>query len=116
MAVTPAKKVALVTGGSRGIGLGVAHALAAGGFRVAINGRRDPADVAPVLAELAAAGAEPLYLRGDVGDVTQHSSMIDALRDRYGRLDVLVNNAGVAPEVRADLLDATPESFDRLMR
>jgi NAD(P)-dependent dehydrogenase (short-subunit alcohol dehydrogenase family) len=116
MAATAAKKVALVTGGSRGIGLGVARALAAGGFRVAVNGRRDAADVADVLAELAAAGAEPLYLRGDVGDVAGHSSMIDALRERYGRLDVLVNNAGVAPEVRADLLDATPESFDRLMR
>src|SRR5687768_13072082 len=98
-----AGKVALVTGGSRGIGLGVARALAASGFRVAVNGRREAADVEPVMAELTAAGAEPLYVRGDVGDVAQHSPMLDAVRQRYGRLDALVNNAGVAPAVRADL-------------
>lgn len=110
------KRVALVTGGSRGIGLGIAQALAASGFRVAINGRRSPGEVQPVMAELANAGAEPLYLRADVGDVSGHQPMLDAIRARYGRLDVLVNNAGVAPEVRADVLDAMPESFDRLIR
>lgn len=110
------KRVAIVTGGSRGIGLGIAHALAASGFRVAINGRRALGEVQPVMAELANAGVEPLYLRADVGDVSEHQPMLDAIRERYGRLDVLVNNAGVAPEVRADLLEATPESFDRLIR
>ena len=110
------KRVALVTGGSRGIGLGVSRALAAGGFRVAVNGRRAPEEIADVLDELAAAGAEPLYVRGDVGELSGHAAMLDAVRDRYGRLDVLVNNAGVAPDVRADVLEATPESFDRLVR
>ena len=65
--------------------------------------------------ELAAAGAEPLYVRADVADVAGHGAMLEAVRGRYGRLDVLVNNAGVAPDVRADLLDATPASFDRLI-
>jgi 3-oxoacyl-[acyl-carrier protein] reductase len=110
-----AGRVALVTGGSRGIGLGIARALAAGGFRVAVNGRREAGEVAAVMDELAGAGAEPLYVRGDVADVTGHGAMLEAVRGRYGRLDVLVNNAGVAPDVRADLLDATPQSFDRLI-
>src|SRR5688572_11229141 len=111
-----ARKVALVTGGSRGIGLGVAKALAQSGFDVAINGRRGPVDVAPVVAELKSLGIDALYCQADVAELADHGRMLDEVRARYGRLDVLVNNAGVAPEVRADVLDATPESFDRLIR
>jgi 3-oxoacyl-[acyl-carrier protein] reductase len=111
-----ARKVALVTGGSRGIGLGVARALASGGFDVAINGRRDSTDVAPVIAELKSLGIDALYCQADVASLNDHKLMLDQVRERFGRLDVLVNNAGVAPEVRADILDATPESFDRLIR
>jgi NAD(P)-dependent dehydrogenase (short-subunit alcohol dehydrogenase family) len=109
------RRVALVTGGSRGIGLGVARELAASGFDVAINGRRGPAEVAGVLAELEARGAKPIYCPGDVSDVSGHPQMLDQIRQAFGRLDVLVNNAGVAPLVRADILEATPESFDRLI-
>jgi NAD(P)-dependent dehydrogenase (short-subunit alcohol dehydrogenase family) len=101
-----AKKVALVTGGSRGIGLGVARELAKNGFEVAITGRRDAAEV----------GNEFAYFRSDVANLEDHARLLDQIRSRFGRLDVLVNNAGVAPEVRADILDATPESFDRLIR
>jgi 3-oxoacyl-[acyl-carrier protein] reductase len=110
------RKVALVTGGSRGIGLGVARALARSGFDVAINGRREPSDVAPVIAELKALGADALYCQADIANLDDHQRMLHEVRDHFGRLDVLVNNAGVAPDVRADILDATPESFDRLMR
>ncbi|HLL88194.1 MAG TPA: 3-ketoacyl-ACP reductase [Tepidisphaeraceae bacterium] len=109
------RKVALVTGGSRGIGLGVARALAAANFDVAINGRREAAEVEPVLKELRAAGGRALYCRGDVADLADHGRMLGQIRDAFGRLDVLVNNAGVAPDVRADLLDASPASFDRLI-
>jgi NAD(P)-dependent dehydrogenase (short-subunit alcohol dehydrogenase family) len=109
------KKVALVTGGSRGIGLGVAKHLAKSGFDVAINGRRPDAEIEPVLAELRALGADPLYCRADVASLADHATMVDAIHAKYGRLDCLVNNAGVAPDVRADLLDAGPESFDRLI-
>jgi NAD(P)-dependent dehydrogenase (short-subunit alcohol dehydrogenase family) len=108
-------KVALVTGGSRGIGLGVAKELAACGFDIAINGRRDDAEVAPVLDELRATGVDALYCRGDVADLADHARMLSQIEERFGRLDALVNNAGVAPEVRADVLEATPESFDRLI-
>ena len=109
------KKVAFVTGGSRGIGLGVARALAAGGFDVAVNGRREGAEVAGVLDGLKAAGVDALYCRGDVADRADHARMLGQIESKFGRLDVLVNNAGVAPDVRADVLDATPESFDRLI-
>lgn len=109
------RPVAFITGGSRGIGLGIARELAIGGFDLAINGRRELSEVVEALAELKSAGAEAIYLQGDVADLADHSRMLDEIRERYGRLDVLVNNAGVAPSVRADLLDATPESFDRLI-
>ena len=109
------RKVALVTGGSRGIGLGVARALAGSGFDLAVNGRRAAADVAPALDELGRLGADVLYCQADVADLSAYAPMLRQVRDRFGRLDVLVNNAGVAPDVRADVLDATPESFDRLI-
>ena len=108
-------KVALITGGSRGIGLGVALELAAGGYSVAINGLRSASEVASVLDELKAAGADAIYVQADVADLTHHQKMLGAIRERFGRLDVLVNNAGVAAQPRADILDATPESFDRLI-
>jgi 3-oxoacyl-[acyl-carrier protein] reductase len=109
-------KVALITGGTRGIGLGIARALAADGFRLAVNGRRGLAEVAAVMGELKVATADAIYCQGDVGDLHYHSRLLQQVQEHFGRLDVLVNNAGVAPEVRADILDASPESFDRLVR
>src|SRR5689334_19923887 len=114
MTSTPAK-VALVTGGSRGIGLGVANELAASGFHLAVNGRREENEVATVLEQLRAAGAEAIYCKGDVANLEDHARILKQVRDRFGRLDVLVNNAGVAPKVRTNILEATPESFDRLI-
>jgi NAD(P)-dependent dehydrogenase (short-subunit alcohol dehydrogenase family) len=112
---TQPKRVALVTGGSRGIGRGIAEALADSGFDLAINGRRDAADVTEVVASLEQRGAEVLYCRADVGSTADRAALVEAVRSRFDRLDVLVNNAGVAPDVRADVLDATEESFDRLI-
>jgi NAD(P)-dependent dehydrogenase (short-subunit alcohol dehydrogenase family) len=115
MASQTGRKVALVTGGSRGIGLGVARSLASSGFDLAINGRRDGAEVQPVLSELKTLGVEAIYCAGDVADLNSHAKILAEIRRAFGRLDVLVNNAGVAPDVRADVLDATPESFDRVI-
>ena len=114
--VNQAKRVALVTGGTRGIGLGIADALAAGGFNLAVNGIREVEKVADAVRAIEARGAEVLYCRGDVSSADDRKAVVEAVRERFGRLDVLVNNAGVAPYNRTDLLEATEESFVRLMR
>jgi 3-oxoacyl-[acyl-carrier protein] reductase len=110
------RRVALVTGGTRGIGLGIARALAGSGFDLVLCGRRDEADVAPALAELRGIGSAAHYVRADVGERASRLRLVSEVRERLGRLHVLVNNAGVAPLVRADLLDAGEDSFERLLR
>ena len=93
----------------------MARELAASGFDIVINGRREEAEVASAVSELKAAGAGVLYCKADVGSLADHAKMLGEIQARFGRIDVLVNNAGVAPEVRADILEASPESFDRLI-
>ncbi|HYW79732.1 MAG TPA: 3-ketoacyl-ACP reductase [Thermoguttaceae bacterium] len=109
------RKTALVTGGGRGIGLGIAKSLAAERCDLAICGVRDESAVADALQDLRDLGAEVLYCRADVSDADARSTMLADIENRFGRLNILVNNAGVAPSVRADILDATEESFERLM-
>lgn len=110
------EKVALITGGTRGIGLGVARALAADGFNLALNGVREEAAVADVIRGLEGDDVEVLYAQGDIGVAASRRNIIKAVARRFGRLDVLVNNAGIAPRVRADILEAGEESFAELMR
>ncbi len=105
-------KVALVTGGNRGIGLGITQALLAEGYAVAILATRpEPTEL---IDELSRSG-EVSYVQGSVADLADHARYVDAALDRWGRIDLLVNNAGVAPSVRADILEAEPESFDRVL-
>lgn len=108
-------KTALVTGGTRGIGLGIARALAADGWRLAINGMRAESDVAAPLDELRERSPLVVYCRGDVSQAADRQGVLATIREQFGRLDLLVNNAGVAPRVRADVLEATTESFDEMI-
>jgi NAD(P)-dependent dehydrogenase (short-subunit alcohol dehydrogenase family) len=109
-------RVAIVTGGTRGIGLGIASALAAEGWSLAVCGLRDEAGARDALDELRACGGEVLYLRCDVADPDDRARLVGAVEDRFGALDALVNNAGRAPRVRADLLEASEASFEELLR
>ena len=105
----------LVTGGARGIGAGIVDALAADGHNVAFCGRAPAADER--LAALAAAHPEQKfrYYVCDVSIDADRRKLLDSFAADYGELDMLVNNAGVAPAVRADLLDMSEESFRRVL-
>lgn len=107
--------VALVTGGSRGIGLGIARALVAEGWQLAINGMRSENDVADVLEALRQTGQEVIYCPGDVGVAHDRDAILKRVIKHFGELSLLVNNAGITSPGRADILDATEESFDRVM-
>lgn len=105
-------KVALVTGGTRGIGLGIATELAQAGYDLALNGMRPQADVQNVIDALKRLGHDVTYCQADIGSPTARQQMLETLKDHYGCLHCLVNNAGVAPKERADILEATEDSFD----
>jgi 3-oxoacyl-[acyl-carrier protein] reductase len=112
----PARRAAIVTGGTRGIGLGIARALAAEGWRLIVTGVRPASDVGGVLDELTALGGEAHYCASDIAVAADRASLLDTAIARVGRVDALVNNAGRAPAVRADILDASEESFETLIR
>lgn len=109
-------RIALITGGTRGIGLGIARSLAQEGFDLALCGRRPEADVQACLDELREAGIQVLYVPADVSKAQDRVDLLRTIRARFGRLNVLVNNAGVAPKERRDMLEATEESFERVLR
>jgi NAD(P)-dependent dehydrogenase (short-subunit alcohol dehydrogenase family) len=113
--------VALITGGSRGIGRGIALALAKLGHDLVINYAANAAAAGQTandcIAEAKAAGKQirAEVCQADISQSADRKRLVEFAREKVGRLDLLVNNAGVAPEVRADILEATEESFDRLM-
>jgi 3-oxoacyl-[acyl-carrier protein] reductase len=110
------RPVALVTGGTRGIGLGIARALAADGWDLMLCGVRPEDAVAEAVAEISSAGGDVGYQAADVSQPGDRARLVEAISERFGGLDALVNNAGRAPRVRADLLEATEESFDEVLR
>lgn len=105
-------KVALVTGAGRGIGAAIAVKLADEGFDIAVF---DVLDSSETVKAVEAAGRRGLSLTGDVTIDADRRAALEKIRSAFGRLDVLVNNAGVAPRVRADILEASEESYDRVM-
>jgi 3-oxoacyl-[acyl-carrier protein] reductase len=109
------KPVAFVTGGNRGIGRAIVLALAQRGFDVALADTAETADTEVTRQAAEALGARAVFVRADIADLTQHARVIDAVYELSGRLDALVNNAGVSVARRGDVLDVTPESFDRVL-
>jgi NAD(P)-dependent dehydrogenase (short-subunit alcohol dehydrogenase family) len=110
------RKTALVTGGTRGIGLGIARALARDGWHLVLCGTRAEADVTAALDELRRSGVEIDYQAADLSVPGDRTRLVHAVRAKYGALNALVNNAGRAPRHRADLLDAREDSFEELIR
>jgi len=107
--------VALVTGAGRGIGRGIAIELARLGYDVAINYAGNVDAASECLALVREAGGDGITIKADIASSDDRSRLVDEVFSKYSRLDLLVNNAGVAPSVRADLLEAGEESFDRLI-
>jgi NAD(P)-dependent dehydrogenase (short-subunit alcohol dehydrogenase family) len=106
-------RTALVTGGTRGIGLGIARALASEGWHLAICGVRRESAVRAVIDTF---GGRAEYFCADVGSLDDRTRLVAAIAERHGSVDALVNNAGRAPRVRADILEASEDSFEELMR
>lgn len=109
------KPLALITGGTRGIGLGIAIQLAQSGYDLVLNGVREESEVAANLDTLRGLGANVSYAQGDIGQAKDRQNILQFLKVHYGSLQVLVNNAGVAPRIRADVLEVSENDFDWLM-
>ena len=106
---------AIVTGASRGIGRAIAAALGGASWNVVINYNAN-ADAANESAQAVKdAGGDALTVQANVGDLDDHKKLVDAAIEKFGAIDMLVNNAGVAPKVRADLLEMPAESYDHVL-
>jgi 3-oxoacyl-[acyl-carrier protein] reductase len=112
--------VVLVTGASRGLGRGIALRLAADGFSVAVNYARNRAAAEEAVRLCGEASREAgqrfVALAGDIGEASARESLVAGVLREFGRLDALVNNAGIAPKLRADITEAAESSFDELIR
>lgn len=109
------RKVALVTGSSRGIGYGICRQLAQEEYQLAVCGQRPEAEVSEAISALRGAGATVRYVQADVAKGDDRRRLLAETGEHFGGLHLLVNNAGIAPEKRADILEASEESFDRVM-
>jgi 3-oxoacyl-[acyl-carrier protein] reductase len=109
------RRVALVNGAGRGIGRGIALALAAHGWDVVINYRGQVDAAEQTAADVRAAGCRALVVQADVGSEADRDRLVETTYRELGRLDLLVNNAGMAPRTRMDLLVTTEESYDEVM-
>lgn len=109
------RNIALITGGSRGIGLGIAVELAKARFNLVINGVRKQELVQPILDGLKMFGVEVIYAQGDVSKKEDRENIFHTVITKFGHLNVLINNAGIAPRERKDILEATEDIFDEVL-
>lgn len=109
------QKTAIVTGGSRGIGRGICLGLAGQGWAVVVNYRGNAAAAQEAAELVEQAGGQALIVQADIGAAEDRERLVAETLIRFGRIDLLVNNAGMAPRVRADLLEASEESYDEVM-
>lgn len=109
------KRTALVTGGGRGIGRGIVEALLQENWNIAFCGMRAEEQISEVLRELRSIGPEVLYVQADVSQSDDRLKLIEAVKEQFGALHCLINNAGVAPKDRKDVLEATEDSYDYVM-
>jgi NAD(P)-dependent dehydrogenase (short-subunit alcohol dehydrogenase family) len=109
------RKTALITGGTRGIGLGIAKKLAHEGIDLALNGVRPDSEVREVLDELRQLGVRVEYFPGNIAEKVDRERILNGVKAKFGVLNFFINNAGVAPRVRADVLEVAEEDFDHLM-
>ncbi|HHV96540.1 MAG TPA: 3-ketoacyl-ACP reductase [Clostridiaceae bacterium] len=110
-------KVALITGAARGIGNGIAVKLAEDGYNIAMVATRNEEEVAESIAKVREKAGENkvIYIKGDISSSESRENIINTTMKEFGRIDVLVNNAGVAPKVRMDILETTEESMDYVL-
>ncbi|MCP4167314.1 MAG: 3-ketoacyl-ACP reductase [Chloroflexi bacterium] len=107
--------VAIVTGSSRGIGRGIALALAARGWRIVINYHSNSSAAEQTRQDVIEAGGDGLLVQADIADIDSLNRLVDRTLSHFGRVDMLANNAGIAPRQRLDILDTNPESYDEVM-
>lgn len=108
-------RTAIVTGGSRGIGRAIAVALGTAGCRVVVNFNSNKAAASECAAEIERAGGQAMTVQADIGSTAGRAQLVEEAVGRFGVIDLLVNNAGIAPKVRADLLETAEASFDDLI-
>lgn len=106
-------KTAIVTGGTRGIGYGIAQALAHEGWRLVLCGRRGEEEVREAVGALE---TEVTYVQADVGVAEGRARLVEEAVRRYGVINLLVNNAGIGPRVRVDILEASEDNFEEVVR
>src|SRR4051812_32408741 len=109
------RPVAVVTGGGRGIGLGIAECLAEAGFDLAVTDRETGGQVEASVSDLRVRGGEAILLGADLADLAGHAGTVACIVDKFGGIDCLVNNAGMASVERGDFLDLKAENFDAIV-
>jgi NAD(P)-dependent dehydrogenase (short-subunit alcohol dehydrogenase family) len=108
-------RVALVTGGGRGIGRGVAEALGAHGWSVVVNYRGNAEAAQETAKAVTAAGGKASAVQANIGTAADRERLVDHLIEQFGRIDLLVNNAGMAPRQRKDILEISEASYEEVM-